>query len=95
MHHVKNIFMLAVDHNTDLLAQIFKLFCKFTAILFTFCCVCDHHHVEVPLNDGLGDIQNVNLILCKVCTNLCDNSYCVISYYCDNCLLNRFFLSTL
>ena len=46
--------------------------------------------ITVVGNDTVG-------IIAKVCTYLAENQVNIldISYYCDNCLLHRFFLSTL
>ena len=46
--------------------------------------VHDHHHVEVFLDDGLGNIKDVNFMVRKICTYLCDDAYGVFSYYGDN-----------
>mgnify|MGYP007044204873 CR=1 FL=1 len=80
--------MLAVDHNTDFLAQILKFSCKFTAILFTFCCVCDHHHVEVTVDDGLRDVEHVDVVLGQVGADSRDDADGVLTDDGDDCLVH-------
>ena len=81
--------MLAADHYTDLISKGFQFFGKNSVVFLTFAGICYHHHVEISLYDGLGDIKNVYIIVCKISTNLCNNSYGIVSYYCDDCLFQN------
>lgn len=65
MHHVKDIFMLTADHYADLLSQCTEITGKLCHIS-CLCSVHDHHHIEITVNDGLGNVQNVYLMFCEI-----------------------------
>jgi hypothetical protein len=54
--------------------------------------VHNHHHVEISLDNGLADIQDINVVVGQVGTHLCNNTDRIMSYYCNNCLLHQKFL---
>ena len=78
--------MLAADHYTDLISKGFQFFGKNSVVFLTFAGICYHHHVEISLYDGLGNIQDIDAVLRKIGTYLCDNAYCVLTNYRNKCL---------
>ena len=60
VHYIEDVFMLAADYYADLISKGFQFFCKNPVIFLTFAGISYHHHVEVSLYDGLGDIKNVS-----------------------------------
>ena len=85
--------MLAADHNADFISQRTQFFGNGACIFFRTTGICNHHHIKITLYTCLGNIPNVYIVFCKICTYLCNNSYGVVSYYSDNCFLNGCFLS--
>ena len=85
MHLVKDILMLTTDIYTDFFTQCVEFFCDLTGCFLTCTGICDHHHVEVAIQDSLCDIKDIHLIICQISTNFCNDSYSIFSYYCDNC----------
>ena len=85
MHYIEDIFVLTADHYANLIADFRKFFRESRGIFIRFTGICNHHHVKIPLYDSLGNIQNVYVVVCKIGTYLCNDSYGVISYYCNDC----------
>ena len=88
MHHVKNFFLLTLDHNADLLAHRLHLVCHIPEGFGAGRGVNDHHHVKEALNDSLRNIQNIDLVLGKVGSDLRNNTNRIFSNYSNNCFLH-------
>lgn len=85
VHLVKDLFLLAFDHYADLFSESSQFICHVTKRLLHLIGVNDHHHIEISLYDGLGNIQDIDAVLRKIGTYLCDNAYCVLTNYRNNC----------
>ena len=84
MHQVKNLFFLAFDLYTDLLASKHSQFLSdLSERLFRRSDIDDHHHIKISLHDRLGDVQNVDAVLRKISANARNDSYGVFSNYCN------------
>ena len=86
MHLGEDFLALALNGYADLLANLFQFGCYLIKRTGCVLHVRDHHHVKVILHDGLGDVQDIDLFSCQIGTYLCDDSYGVFSYNCDNYL---------
>ena len=84
--------MLHLDLYTDLLTNFFQFFGKYLKFFRSGICIHDHHHIKIILHDGLGNIQDIYIILCQIGTYFCNNSYGVFSNYSDNCFFHLSFL---
>ena len=80
MHRIEDFFLLAFDLNAKLLSSDHgKLFCHIAEGLFQLCKIHNHHHVEIALHDRLGNVQNVDPVLCKKAADACNDSDGVLS----------------
>lgn len=92
MHFVENFFSLAFDHNADLFSDLFHLICHITKGVGGICSVYNHHHIKITGYDRLGNIQNVDLLFCQICTYPCNNTYRIFSNYSNNRFFSCFLL---
>ena len=69
--------MLTTDIYTDFFTQCVEFFCDLTGCFLTCTGICDHHHVEVAIQDSLCDIKDIHLIICQISTNFCNDSYSI------------------
>ena len=44
----------------------------------------DQHHVEESLDDGLGDVHNIDLVVCQIGADLCDDADGVLANDCND-----------
>ena len=68
MHFVEDILVLAANAYTDGISELLQAVSQFDIFLVVVG-IC-HHHVKEALNDGLGNIQNVHVVLCKIGADL-------------------------
>ena len=66
VHLVKDLFLLAFDHYADLFSESSQFICHVTKRLLHLIGVNDHHHIEISLYDGLGNIQDIDAVLRKI-----------------------------
>ncbi len=92
MHHVEDIFTLAVDDAAYLLAYLCQLVGGFLNGLWRNAHIHHHHHVEITAGYGLGYIQDVYLVIGKIGTYLRYDAYRIFSYYSHNGLFHFFLL---
>lgn len=92
VHAGENLFSLTVDGHADLLAYFCQLFRHIIKGLLGPGNIYDHHHIEILLQNGLSDIQNVYVILRQIIAGLCYDANSVLSDNSDdnfahNCVL--------
>ena len=90
MHFVEYVLVLAFyvyPHAFSYSREVGSGICD---VLSAFCYVDNHHHVEISLHYGLGDVQDVYLVVCKVCAYLGYYPYSVFSYYGYYCACHVF-----
>ncbi len=68
MHLLEYFFPLAFDLDTDIGSKLLQVGCQPVEVLGNIPCIHYHHHVEIPLNDSLRDVQNIYVLLCQICT---------------------------
>ena len=64
VHLLEDGFLLALDLYSELLAHMLQLAGHCGKVLCACSRVGYHHHVEVALNDGLTDVEDVYLAFC-------------------------------
>ena len=62
MHLVEDIFALTLDLHTLVFANLIEIIGKFAERNGTVLHINNHHHVEEFLNDGLGDVEDVDIL---------------------------------
>ena len=86
VHLDEDILALDLNPYADFISCLLQFFRHLSKGLGHAADIHNHHHVEISLYDGLGNIQDVNLVPGQLCAFFCDDSYRVFSYYSDNCL---------
>ncbi len=79
-----------MDHKSHVFSEVLESFGGLDEIALDAADVDDHHHVEEILEYGLIDVKDIDVLLRKICTYLCDDAYSVFSYYCDDCTFHVF-----
>ena len=93
MHQIKDFFFLAADLHADLFfTDPGKFVCDDAERFLGLCDIYDHHHIEISVYDGLGDIKDIDLVLRKICADACNDADGVFSYNCDDSSLHIFIL---
>jgi hypothetical protein len=87
VHGIEDFFLLAFDHNADLLTERSQLIRHVPEIFLAAAGVHYHHHIEIALHDRLRDVENVDPVLRQIGADSRYDSYRIFSDYCDN----RFF----
>ena len=72
MHLGENLFFLATNTHADFIAEGLKVVHHGAEILVGLREIRNHHHVEEAIDDGLGDIEHVDMVLCKIGANARD-----------------------
>jgi hypothetical protein len=80
--------MLASDLHADLVAEGIEVLHHLAEWLGGPAGVDDHHHVEVALHDGLGDVLDIDLVVCKVGADLRDDPDGIFPDDCDDGLFH-------
>jgi hypothetical protein len=81
MHLVEDLFLLALDFEAQGIADGGEAIAKFAEGDVAIVDINDHHHVEVFPDGGLGDIEDVDVVIGQIGANGGDNAYCVFSDY--------------
>jgi hypothetical protein len=74
--------------NAQSLTNLVQIAGDFFESLFASLHIHYHHHVEIVLNDGLRDVENVDVLACQILTNAGDNTDGVFSYNGDNSFIH-------
>ena len=88
VHLGKDILMLHMDRHADFFPHFFQFLGKYIQLFRGQAGICDHHHIEISIYNGLGNIQDIHPVLCQISTYLCDNAYSIFSHYSNNCLFH-------
>ena len=67
MHLFENFFPLTLDLDAYFSSERLQIGGQLMEILRNASGVHYHHHIEIPLDDGLCDVQNVYVLFCQVC----------------------------
>ena len=81
MHFGKNVFTLTSDPDPDLRTELVKVSHHLSEWLRRAARIDDHHHIEVSLHDGLGDILHIDLVAGKVRADSGNDSHRVFPDY--------------
>ena len=84
VHHVEDFLTLAFYLNADALAELIEFIGNSFERCVHLAHVDNHHHVEILLHDGLGDIEDVDVFLCQIGANFGDDTFGILAYYCNN-----------
>lgn len=85
MHLFKNFALLTANLKSHFKAEARKFIPQFFKRLFRERSIHYHHHIKIILDDGLRNVKNVNVVLCKIRARLGENADGVLadySYYC-------------
>ena len=85
MHLIEYVFPLAFDLDSGILSEFCDLLDHSRIVDCHLRRIDNHHHVEESLNDGLGDVENVDLIICHIGADLGDDADCVLADNGDDC----------
>ena len=88
MHLLEDLALLAADLQTHFETELRKLHAELVKRLLALAVVDDHHHVEVFLNDGLGDVENVDVVLGEERACLGENADDVLADDGDDCFFH-------
>ena len=73
---------------TLVISQISQLFRQRTMILVRSRSIRDHHHIKISLHDRLRNIQNIYIILGKICAYLRNDTHRILPHYCNDYLFH-------
>jgi hypothetical protein len=80
MHLFENLAFLAPDLEAHFQAETGKLGTELLERLTALRSIDYHHHVEVVLNDSLGDIENIDLVFGQIGASLGENTDGILAY---------------
>ena len=83
MHLFENFFPLTLDLDTYFSSERLQIGGQLMEILRNASGVHYHHHIEIPLDDGLGDVQYVYVLLCQVCAYPGNDADSILADHCD------------
>jgi len=92
VHFFEDLFSLAFDVNANFLTDLFKIAGHVAKGNARISGINDHHHIEVPLNDRLGYILDINLIIRQISTYFCDDADGIFSNDGDDGFVHSFLL---
>ena len=81
MHLVEDLLLLALDFEAQGIADGGEAIAKLAEGDVAIVDINDHHHIEVFPDGGLGDVEDVDVVIGQVGANGGDNAYCVFSDY--------------
>ena len=88
MHHVEDFLTLAFYLNTNALAKISEFVGNSLERCIHLTHVNNHHHVEVTVDDGLGNVEHVDVVLGQVGADSRDDADGVLTDDGDDCLVH-------
>ena len=83
VHLVENLFFLAADIDAFGLADGREAVAKLGEGDVAVVDIDDHHHREEALKDGLVDVEDVDVVVCKERADGGDDTYGIFAYYGD------------
>ena len=66
VHLGEDFLTLAADAHADVVAEVLKVADHRAEVLVRVGVVDNHHHVEEAVDDGLGDVEHVDVVLGQV-----------------------------
>ena len=90
VHLGEDFFFLCQNTQTDFLAEFTKFIRNDAELFRTFLHVRDDHHVEHITQDRLADIEDVDIVVKKICGHPGNDAECVLSDYCDYDLIQLY-----
>ena len=91
MHLVANILSLTFDLHSGLFPESDDLICHCGIVHCHLGCVDNHHHVEETLDDGLGNVKDIDLMVCHIGADLGDDADCVFADHGNDSSVHVFF----
>ena len=88
VHHVENLLFLTADIDSDFRRHALKPVDEFVIRDVNRICVNDHHHVEDAHPDGLGNIEDICIVLEYKGTDLGNDACGVLSDNRNYCLVH-------
>ena len=83
VHFFENIFALAFYLDADIGPQGLQIRGYLMEVFGDVSGIDYHHHVEIPLDDGLSDVQYVYVLLCQVCAYPGNDADSILADHCD------------
>ena len=74
VHLVEDVLSLTSDLYSLVLSDLGDLVNECEEVNVHLLGVHDHHHVEDALDDGLGNVENVDVLLCEIGADACDDT---------------------
>ena len=84
VHLVKDVFQLALHLHTSVLAQCSQFVTQLIKSLDRLGQIHNHHHIEILLQNGLGDVKDVDLIVCQISADLGDDTNGIFAHDSNN-----------
>ena len=88
VHLGEDFLTLAADAHADVVAEILKVADHRAEVLVRVGVVDNHHHVEVTVDDGLRDVEHVDVVLGQVGADSRDDADGVLTDDGDDCLVH-------
>lgn len=85
VHLVEDVFELTFDNDTKIFSDRSKVRGNLIERFVALRKVDDHHHVEEILDDGLRDVEDVDVVIGKVCAYPCDDADSILADNGNNC----------
>ena len=88
VHLGEDFLTLAADAHADVVAEVLKVADHRAEVLVRVGVVDNHHHVEVTVDDGLRDVEHVDVVLGQVGADSRDDADGVLTDDGDDCLVH-------
>jgi len=85
MHLIEDFFLLALDFQALGLADGSETVTKFAERDVAVVDVDDHHHCKVVTESGLSDVEDVDIVFCKISAYSGDDTDGILAYYGYDC----------
>ena len=88
VHLGEDLFALAADAHADLLAELVEIVDDGAEFFVGVGVVHNHHHVEETVDDGLRNVEYVDLVRGKIGADACDDADSILTDDGDDCLVH-------
>jgi len=82
VHLIEDLLFLTLDFNAFGLSDSSKTITKLVEWNIAIVYINDHHHGEEVFKDGLVDVKDIDVVICKIGANCGDDTYGIFA---DNC----------
>ena len=79
MHLLENFSLLTADLQPEIQPEPGKFGAKLLERFAATADIDNHHHVEIVLDDGLGYVKNVDVVLGEICAGLGKDTYSIFA----------------